>query len=129
MIITLKLNIHIFSGSTPFVMFAKASIFMNRKIQTLCVKTNVSVSFTPPEVMDEEIVKILYYDHQNFTICQRVVEIRMNEGIQDSSKQLEPDFSKVYTQKNSSGVSIDFYLYFMQLFSADAMIFSKDFNF
>ena len=33
-----------FSGSTPFVMFAKASTFMKYKIQTLCIKSNVSVT-------------------------------------------------------------------------------------
>ena len=80
-------------------MFAKASIIMNCKIQTLCVKTNFSVSFTPPEVMDEESFKILYYDHQNFTMCQRVVEIRMNERNEDSNKQLEPDFSEVFNEE------------------------------
>ena len=114
-----------FTGSNPLIMFVRASKFMKCKIQTMCVNTNTRVSFTPPEVMDEDCIKILYYHHQNFAMCQRVVDMRLNEGNLDSSKQLEPDFSKVYTQKNSSGVSIDFYLYFMQLFSADAMIFSK----
>ena len=65
----------------------------------MCVKTNVRVSFSPPEVTDEDCLKILYYHHQNFTICQRVVEITMNEENEDSSKQLEPDFSEVYFQK------------------------------
>ena len=68
---------------------------MNCKIQTLCVNTNISVSFTPPEVMDEDCVKILYYLHQNFTMCQRVLEIRMNEGNNDSSRQMKPDFSEL----------------------------------
>ena len=80
-------------------MFAKASIHLNCKVQIICVKTNIRVNFTPPKVMDEECVKILYSHHRNLTMCQRVVEIRMNEGINDSSKQLEPDFSKVYIQR------------------------------
>ena len=93
------MNFHIFSGKNPFVVFAKASIIMNCKIQTMCVKTNIRVSFTPPKVMDEDCLKILYYHHEDFTMCQRVVEIRMNEGNEDSSKQLEPDLSKVHIQK------------------------------
>ena len=93
----LKMNIPMFSGSTPLVMFAQASIAMNCKIQTMCVKTNIIVSFTPPEVTDEDCLKILYYHHQNVTMCQRVVDIRMNEGIKDSSKQIEPNFSEVCT--------------------------------
>ena len=96
MLLTLEINIHMFTGSNPLVVFAKASMLRNCKIQTLCVKTNIRVSFTPPEVMDEDCVKILYYHHQNFTMCQRVVDIRLNEGNDDSSKQLEPDFSEVF---------------------------------
>ena len=61
----------------------------------MCVKTNISISFTPPEVMGEDCLKILYYHHQDFTMCQRVVEIRMNEGNEDSSKQFEPNLSEV----------------------------------
>ena len=98
-IMELKMNIHILSGKNPVVVFAKASILMNCKIQTMCVKTNIRVSFTPPEVLDEDCVKILYYHHQNFTMCQRVVEIRMNVGNNDSSKQMEPDFSEVFTEE------------------------------
>ena len=90
-----KVNFHILSGKNPFVGFAEASIIMNCKIQTMCVKTNIRVSFTPPEVMDENCIKILYYHHENFTMCQRVVEIRMNEGIVDSSKQMEFYFIQV----------------------------------
>ena len=94
----LKMNIHILSGKNPLVMFAKASIFMKCKIQVLCVKTNVSVSFTPPEVAHEDCIKILYYHHQNFTVCQRVVEIKMNEKNKDSSKQMEAYvYSRFYT--------------------------------
>ena len=104
-------NIHMFSGSTPFVVFARASKLINCKIQTMCVKTNIRVSFTPPEVMGEDCVKILYYHHQNFNMCQRVVEIRMNEGINDSSKQLEPDFSEVLCQKIGSPLSRDYVVY------------------
>ena len=84
-----------FSGSTSFLVFAKASTLMNCKIETLCIKTNIRVSFTPPEVMDEDCLKILYYHHENFTMCQRVVEIRMNQGNEDSSKQFELNFSEV----------------------------------
>ena len=69
---------------------------MNCKIQTICVRTNTRVSFTPPEVMDEDCLKILYYCHKNFTLCQRVVKIRMKEEKNYSKKQMEPDFSKVY---------------------------------
>ena len=72
---------------------------MNCKIQTLCVKTNIRVSFTPPEVTDEDCIKILYHHHQDFTVCQRVVEIRMNDMKRDSSKQLEPDFSEICTEE------------------------------
>ena len=99
MIAALKMNFYMFSGSNPLVVFAKASIHMYCKIQTLCVKTNLRVSFTPPEVMNEECVKILYYHHENFTMCQRVMEIRMNEGNNDSSKHVEPNFSEVFTEK------------------------------
>ena len=76
----------------PFVAFAEASILMNCRIQTMCVKTDVRVSFTPPEVLDEDCFKILYYHHEDFTMCQRVVEISMNEGNMDSSKQMGLDF-------------------------------------
>ena len=99
-----------FSGSTSFLVFAKASTLMNCKIETLCIKTNIRVSFTPPEVMDEDCLKILYYHHENFTMCQRVVEIRMNEGNEESSKQLEPDLSEVYIQKIGSGPSRHYYV-------------------
>jgi hypothetical protein len=47
------------------------------------------VIFTPHEATDEDCVKIVYYHHENFTICQRVVEIRMNE--RNASKQIETD--------------------------------------
>ena len=94
-IMALKMNIQILSGKDPLVVFAEASILMNCKIQTLCVKTDIRVSFIPSEVMDEECIKILYYHHENFTMCQRVVEIRMNEGIVDSSKQMEFYFVQV----------------------------------
>ena len=80
---------------------------MNCKIQTLCVKTNIRGSFTPLEVINEDCLKLLYYHHQNFTMCQRVVEIRRNEGIQDSSKQLEPDLSKVCIQIIGLGLPRD----------------------
>ena len=94
-IMALKMNFHILSGKDPFVGFAEASILMNCKIQTLCVKTNTRVCFTPPEVTDDDCIKILYYHHDNFTMCQRVAEIRMNEGNKDLSKQMEPDISEV----------------------------------
>ena len=94
----------------PFVAFAEASILMNCKIQTMCVKTNIRVSFTPPEVMDEDCLKILYHCHQNFVICQRVAEIRMNEGNEDLSKQLEPDFSEVCIQKMDQQLFKDYYV-------------------
>ena len=105
----LKMNFHILSGKDPFVGFAEASILMNCKIQTLCLKTNIRVIFTPPKVMDEDCLKILYYHHEDFTMCQRLVEIRMNEGNEDSSKQLEPDFSD-YIQKIVSQLSIIYYV-------------------
>ena len=96
-ITALKMNFHILSGKDPFAVFAEASILTNCKIQTLCVKTNIRVSFTPPEVMDEDCLKILYYHHENFTMCQRVVDIRMNKENKDSSQpdSFEPDLSKV----------------------------------
>jgi hypothetical protein len=106
-IIALKI-IHIFSGSNPLVMFAKASIIMNCKIQTMCVKTNVSVSFTPPEVIDEDCLKILYYHHQNFTMCQRVVEIRMNERIMDLSKQMGQDVLVIQVPGRNENVKFDY---------------------
>ena len=102
---TLKMNICVFSGSNTHFVFAKASVLMKCKIQTMCVKSNIRVSFTPPEVVNEHCQKILYYDHQKFTICQRVVEIRMN----DSSKQLEHDLSKVYIQEIGMQPSRDYY--------------------
>ena len=92
----------------PFVAFAEASILMNCKIQTMCVKTNIRVSFTPPEVLDEDCLKILYYHHQNFTMCQRVVEIRMNEGNTDSSKQLEPDFLVIKVPGRNETTNFDY---------------------
>ena len=76
-------------------MFSKASFLLKCKIQTLCVKTNISMSFTPPVVMDEDCARILYHPHENFTMCQRVQEIRMNEENKDSRKQMEPDFSRL----------------------------------
>ena len=76
----------------------------------MCVKTNIRVSFTPPKVTDEICVKIVYYHHGNFTICQRVVEIGMNEGINDTSKQLGPNFSEVYSQKIGVPLSRDCYV-------------------
>merc|ERR1719362_704033 len=51
------------TGTNPFDVLARASIFLNCKIQTMFVKTNVSVSFTPPEVMNEHCLKMLYYHH------------------------------------------------------------------
>ena len=113
---TLKMNINTFSGKNIFVAFAKASIQLNRKIQTMCVKTNIRVNFTPPEVMEKESVKIIYCHHhaKKFMICQRVVEIRMNEGNKVSSKQMVPDILgivnyvsrdlTVYRYDNSQGV-------------------------
>ena len=89
-----KMNFHMLSGSNPLVLFAKASILMKCAIQTMCVKTNIRVSFTPPDVTYEDCLKMLYYHHQDFTVCQRVMEIRLNEGNEDSSKQMEPDFSE-----------------------------------
>merc|ERR1712051_2272 len=105
-----KMNVHILSGWNPVFAFAKASIFMNCKIQTMCVKPNIRMSFTPPEVLDEDCLKILYYHHQNFTMCQRVLEIRMNERNKDSSKQLEQDFSKVLIQRYGSRLPTDYYV-------------------
>ena len=61
-IVPLTITNNVISGnSNEFVMIAKASILMNCKIQTHCIKTNISVNFTPPEVMDGDCVKILYY--------------------------------------------------------------------
>ena len=68
---------------------------MKCKIQTMSVKTNIRVSFTPPEVTNEDFVKMLYYHHQDFTMCQRVVEISMDE----ESKKIESDFSKLRIKK------------------------------
>ena len=81
---------------------------MNCKIQTLCVKTNIRVSFTPPKVMDEECVKILYYNHEDFTMCQRVVEIRMNEGLMDLSKQMGQDFLVIQVPGRNENVKFDY---------------------
>ena len=100
---TLESNICTFSESNPFVAFAKASKLMHCKIQTMCVNTNISVTFTPPEAIDEDYVKILYYCRDNFTICQRVVKIRMNKESKDLSKPIEPDFSKICIQQKGIG--------------------------
>ena len=43
-------------------------------------------------------------------MCQRVVEISMNEGNEDSSKQLEPDLSKVHIQKMDLKLFRDYYV-------------------
>ena len=111
-IMALKKHIHIFSGSNPLVMFAKASIILNCKIQTMCVKTNIRVSFTPPEVMDENCIKILHYHHENFTMCQRVVEIRKNEQNMDSSQHMELDLSiiKLSGRNEIIGFEDEFFL-------------------
>ena len=103
-----KVNFHILSGKNPFVGFAEASIIMNKRIQTMCVKTNIRVSFTPPEVLDEDSLKILYYHHQNFSMCQRVVEIRMNEGNMDSSKQMGLDFLVIKVTRRNENVKFDY---------------------
>ena len=124
---TLKTNTNTFSGANIFVVFAKASIHLNCKIQTMCVETNIRVSFTPPEVMEEDYVKILYKRldkeqpkrNQRFTVCQRVVEIRMNEGDKDSSQQKGPDFSEVCIQKNGSYVSRDYFVVYGYDYSQD----------
>ena len=105
---TLNLDIYIFSGSNPFVMFAKASILMNCQIQTMCLKTNIGVSFTPAEVMDEKCLKIVYYHCPNFTMCERVVEIRMNEGNMDSSKQLGLEFLTIKVTGRNENVKFDY---------------------
>ena len=95
---TMELNIDTFSGRNPIAVFAKASFLMKCKIQALCIKTNITVSFTPPKVINEDCFKILYYHHQNFTMCQRVGEIKMNEKNKDSSKQMEAHvYSRFYT--------------------------------
>ena len=109
----LKINIHILSGKNPLVAFAEASILMSCQIQTMCVKTNIRVNFIPSEVMDEDCIKLLYYHHQDFTMCQKVVEIRMNEGNEDSSKQLEQDLSEVFTEEmfwQLAQLSTDYYV-------------------
>ena len=107
-IMALKMNSHILLGDDPFVVFAEAAIFMNCKIQTMCVKPNIRMSFTPPEVLDEDCLKILYYHHQNFTMCQRVVEIRMNEGNMDSSKQMGLDFLVIKVTGSNENVKFDY---------------------
>ena len=99
---------HVFSGIDPFVAFAEASILMKCKIKTLYVKTNICLSFTPPEVIDEDCLKILIYHHQDFTMCQRVVEIRMNDGNQDSSKQMEPDFLLIKVPGKNDNTNFDY---------------------
>ena len=117
---TLKINSRIFSGSDPFVVFAKASILMNCKIQTICVKINIRVDFNSP-VMNEDCLKMLYYHHdnlgENFTMCQRVVEIRMNEENKDPGKQVEPDFSELCIQKGEGQLSRDYYIVYGYDFS------------
>ena len=92
----------------PFVAFAEASILMNCRIQTMCVKTNISMSFTSPEVLVEDCLKILYHHHQTFTMCQRLVEIRMNDGNEDSSKQLEPDFLVIKVPGRNESTNFDY---------------------
>ena len=104
------MNVQSFSGSNPFVVFAKASILMSCKIQTLCVKTNIGVTFIPPKVIDGECVKILYCHNQNFTMCQRVLEIKMNEGNNDSSKQTEPELSGSFIEKMHWQIFRDYYV-------------------
>ena len=105
-----KKEFHVFLGSSPFVVFARASILMNCKIQTMCVKTNTVVRFTPPEAMDEDFVKMIYYDNEIFTMCQRVLEIRMNEENQDLSKQMAPDFSNLCNLLNGNYIFKDYYV-------------------
>ena len=107
---TLKMNIHLFPGHTSYVVFARASILVNCKIQIMCVKTNTSVRFTPPEVMDEDCIKMIYYDNQNFTMCQRVLEIKMNEENNDLSKQMEPDFTNLCDLLNGNYIFKDYYV-------------------
>ena len=108
LIMTLTRNIDMFSGNNPDVMFAKASIFLKCKIQTLCVKTNIRVSFTPPDVTDEDGIKILYYHHHNFSMCQRVVKIKMNEGNQDLTKQMGLDFLVIQAHGRNDNVKFDY---------------------
>ena len=101
-----------FIGNDPLVVFAKASMLMNCKIQTLCIKTNIRVSFTAPEVTDKDCLKILYYHHQDFTMCQRVVEIRKNEQNMDSSQQMELNLSiiKLSGRNEIIGFEDEFFL-------------------
>ena len=100
--------INMFSGSNPFVVFAKASFQMSCKIQTMCVKTNIRGSFTPHEAMDEDCIKILYHHNQHFMMCQGVV--KMNEKDKDLTKQMEPDLSELCSQKIDWQLSRDFYV-------------------
>ena len=97
----LLMNIHISSGNNPFVVLAKASFLTKCKIQTLSVKSNISVSFTPPEVMHEDCVKMLYYQCEEFTVCQRVAKIEMNNGNNDFSKQMGPEFTQLFKKMHS----------------------------
>ena len=103
-----KMNVHILSGWNPVFVFAKASIFMNCKIQTMCVKPNIRMKFTPPELLDEDCLKILYYHHKNIAMCQRVVEIRMNEGNEDSNKQTGLDFLVIKANGTNENVEFDY---------------------
>ena len=103
------MNVYTFSGSDPFMVFAEASILMNCKIQILWVQTNISVCFTPPEMMDEYCQKILYYYHQNFAMCQTVVEIRTSED-RDSSKQMEPNLAEECLQKKNWRLFRDYFV-------------------
>ena len=107
-VVIMILEMNVFSESNPVVMFAEASIYMKCKIQTLCINSNICVNYTPPEVMNEDCVKILYYHHEDFTMCQRVVEIRMNEGNIDSSKQLGLDFLVINVTGRNENVKFDY---------------------
>ena len=75
----------------------------------MCVKTNTVVRFTPPKVMDEDFINMIYYDNEIFTLCQRVLEIKMNEESKDLSKQMEPDFSDLGNLLNGNYVFKDYY--------------------
>ena len=54
-VVIMILQMNVFLGTNPVVVFAEASIHMKCKIQTLCINSNTGVNFTPPQVMNLDL--------------------------------------------------------------------------